>query len=145
MVVVSLDFRVDVISPDGDNEVPLEVVRLESVCTPSALEDRWLLVETELFDGSGTTGVIVVCVVVELEDEFCARAAPVISVTVNVAASKVLIILHSPGELGAGRIARFSRWIMWHSRWTGGRLGNYSAAPIISINQRLPLSRRDPD
>jgi hypothetical protein len=102
-VVVSVDFFVATESPAGDTLVPLELDLLVSVTTPLTLDDRWLLLEVEVSDGIGATGVVVDCVVVELEDELCARAAPVINVTATVAASKVLIIVFSPGGIGGGR------------------------------------------
>src|SRR3954453_13314396 len=105
-VVVSLDLRVAVVSPTGDTTVPLELGLLVSVTTPLTVDVFWLLVETDEFVGIGTTGVVVVCVVVELEDVFCARATPLISVTAIVAASKVLIMSVSPGGSDAGGIAR---------------------------------------
>jgi hypothetical protein len=80
------------VSPVGDTLVPLESDRLVPLTTPLTLDVRWLLVETEESDGIGATGVVVDCVVDELDDELCATAAPVISVTAIVAASKVLII-----------------------------------------------------
>lgn len=90
MVVVSIDFLVVVVSPIGDTTVPLVVDPLELVTTPLTLEVRSWLVSVDV-TGIGATGVVVV-VVVELEDEDCANAAPVIKVTVIVAASKALII-----------------------------------------------------
>ena len=109
-VVVSVDLCVAVVSPDGDTVVPLVLDRLVSVTTPLTVDVRSLLVETERSDGIGGTGVVVVCVVVELDEEFCAKATPLISVTAIVAASKVLIMSYSPLELGAGGIARCSHW-----------------------------------
>jgi hypothetical protein len=90
VVVVSIDFLVVVVSPIGDTTVPLVVDPLELVTTPLTLEVRSWLVSVDV-TGIGATGVVVV-VVVELEDEDCANAAPVIKVTVIVAASKALII-----------------------------------------------------
>ena len=90
--MVSVDFRVVVVSPIGDTVVPLEVDDpLELVTTPLTLEVRSLLVSDEVI-GIGTTGVVVVWVVVELEDEDCAKSAPVIKVTAIVAAIKALTI-----------------------------------------------------
>jgi len=91
VVVVSVDLRVVVVSPIGDTVVPLEVDPLELVTTPLTLEVRSLLVSVDV-SGIGRTGVVVVWVVVELEDEDCAKAAPVINVTAIVAASKAFII-----------------------------------------------------
>lgn len=90
MVVVSVDFLIVVVSPIGDTIVPLEVDPLELVTTPLTLEVRSWLVSVDV-TGIGATGVVVVWVVVEL-DEDCAIAAPVIKVTAIVAASKALII-----------------------------------------------------
>jgi hypothetical protein len=101
VVVVSDDFRVAVVSPVGDTVVPLESDRLVPLTTPLALDVCWLVVETEESDGSGATGVVVDCVVVELEDELSANAAPATSVTAIVATSNVLIMSVSPGQLEA--------------------------------------------
>jgi hypothetical protein len=101
-VVVSLDLRVDVESPIGVTVVPLELDRFVSVTTPFTVDVRWLVFETEESDGIGATGAVVDCVVVELEDELCARATPVVNATAMVAASKVLIMSGSPGKRGAG-------------------------------------------
>jgi hypothetical protein len=90
VVVVSVDFLVVVVSPIGDTVVPLEVDPLEFVTTPLTLEVRSWLVSVDV-TGIGATGVVVVWVVVELEED-CARAAPVIKVTAIAAASKALII-----------------------------------------------------
>jgi hypothetical protein len=100
-VVVSVDFRVDVESPIGVTVTPLEVDPVVFVWTPLMLELRWLVVST-VVAGAGTTGAVVVCVVVELEDEDCARAAPVSNPKVNVAASKDLIMSGSPGNWPSG-------------------------------------------
>lgn len=96
-MVDSDDLWVAVVSPIGDTVVPLESDLFVPVTTPLTSDVRWLLVETEEFDGIGATGVVVDCVDVELDDELCARAAPLISVTAIVAASRVLIISYSPG------------------------------------------------
>jgi hypothetical protein len=109
-VVVSDDLRVAVVSPVGDTVVPLELDLFESVTTPLTEDECCVLLEDEESDGIGAIGVVVDCVVVELEDELCAKAVPAISVTAIVAASKVLIILGSPRKLGASGIARSSPW-----------------------------------
>jgi hypothetical protein len=134
-VVVSVDLWVDVVSPTGDTVVPLELDLLVSVTTPLTLDVCWLLVETAESDGIGARGVVVDCVVVELEEELCARATPVVNVTAIVAASKVLIMVGSPGELGAGGDRSLFALVMWHLRCTDGRLGNYSTAPVVPGNQ----------
>jgi hypothetical protein len=90
VVVVSVDFRVVVVSPIGDTTVPVEEDPLDLVTTPLTLEVRSLVVSVDV-TGIGATGVVVVWVVVELVDEDCARTAPVIKVTATVAASNVLI------------------------------------------------------
>jgi hypothetical protein len=132
-VVVSVVLCVAVVSPEGDTVVPLELDLLVSVITPLTVDDVWLLVELETSDGIGATGVVVVRVVVELEDELCAKATPLISVTAIVAASRDLIITGSPGKLGAGGIARFFALFMWHSPPTIVRVGNYSLGRFASI------------
>jgi len=93
-VVVSVDFFVDVVSPIGDTVVPLEVDPVVVVETPLELVVFWLLVSTAT-DGITAVGVVV-DVVVELEDELCAKAAPVIKVTAIVATSMDLIMSVSP-------------------------------------------------
>lgn len=103
--MVSVDFRVAVVSPIGETVVPLEVDPVVLVTTPLTLVVFWLLVSTDA-TGAGMTGVVVVCVVVVLEEEDCAKAPPVISVTAIVAASKDLIILNSPGDEVRAGIAR---------------------------------------
>src|ERR1700722_19213352 len=80
VVVVSVDFRVVVVSPTGDTTVPVEEDPLDLVTTPLTLEVRSLLVSVDV-TGIGATGVVVVWVVVELVDEDCAKTAPVIKVT----------------------------------------------------------------
>jgi hypothetical protein len=105
-VVVSVDLRVAVVSPIGDTTVPLELDLFVSVTTPLTVDVFSLLVETEASDGIGARGVVVVCVVVELEDESCANATPLISIAAIVVASKVLIISGAPG--GASGMARIS-------------------------------------
>jgi hypothetical protein len=105
-VVDSLDFRVDVVSPIGDTLVPLESERLAPDVTPLTVEVCSLLLETERSDGIGAIGVVVDCVVVELEDELCAAAKPATNVTAIVAASNVLIISCTPGiSARAGSLA----------------------------------------
>jgi hypothetical protein len=106
-VVVSLDLRVAVVSPIGDTLVPLELERLLSVTTPLMVDVFWLLDEVDVSDGIGVTGAVVV-VVVELEDELCAKAPPLNNVTAIVAASKILIMSDAPGNGIAGGIARFT-------------------------------------
>jgi hypothetical protein len=95
-VVVSVDFRVAVVSPSGDTVVPLDVDPVDWVVTPFAVVVFWLLVSTETA-GAGMTGVVVDWVDVVLEEEDCANAPPVINVTAIVAASKDLIMSNSPG------------------------------------------------
>jgi hypothetical protein len=104
-MVVSVDFRIVVVSPIGDTTVPLEVDPLELVTTPLTVELRWLLVSVDV-TGSGRTGVVVVWVVVELEDEDCAKATPVIKATAMVAASKAFIISVSPRNSMRAAIGR---------------------------------------
>ena len=87
--------------------VPLDLDLSDSVTTPSTFEVRWLEDETEESDGIDAIGAVVDCVVVELEDEFCARPTPVVSATAIVAASNVLIISVSPGNGMRAGIARF--------------------------------------
>jgi len=96
-VVVSLDLRVAVVSPVGDTVVPLELERLLSVTTPLTVVEFEVELDTEESDGIGTTGVVVDVVVV-LDDELWAKAAPVINVTASVAASRVLTMLEAPGD-----------------------------------------------
>src|SRR5271170_317402 len=79
LVVVSVDLCVVVVSPSGETVVPLEVEPDVLVVTPLTLVVFWLLVSVET-TGAGMMGVVV-CVVVVLEDEDCAKALPVISVT----------------------------------------------------------------
>lgn len=83
--------------------MPLDEERLLSVETPSLLDECRLLVVMEEFDGSGTTGVVVDCVVDELDEELCAEATPVISVTASAAARKVLIMMGTPEHCGRKR------------------------------------------
>jgi hypothetical protein len=106
LVVVSVDLRVVVVSPNGETVVPLEVEPDVLVVTPLTVVVLWLLVSVET-TGAGMTG-FVVCVVVVLEEEDCAKAPPVISVTAIAAASKVLIISNSPG--GSGENGDRSPW-----------------------------------
>jgi hypothetical protein len=102
VIVVSVVFRVAVVSPVGETVVPLEVEAAVLVTTPLTLVVFSVLVSTDA-TGAGMTGVVVVCVVVELEEDDCAKAPPVIRVRVIVAASRVLIILNSPENwVGAG-------------------------------------------
>jgi hypothetical protein len=84
--------------------VPLEVEPDVLVVTPLTLVVLWLLVSVET-TGAGMTGVVV-CVVVVLEEEDCANAPPVTSVTAIAAASKVLIISNAPGTQARTEIAR---------------------------------------
>ena len=95
----------DVVPPDGETVVPLDEDPDELVWTPLTSDDLWLLVWVETDDG-GTTGVVVDSVVVELEDELCANAAPVIKEATIVAANRVLIMSSTPGELSRAGIAR---------------------------------------
>jgi len=83
--------------------VPLEVEPDELVMVPlaSTLDDLWLLVSVEIV-GDGTIGAVV-WVVDELEDELCAKAAPVIRVSAIVAANRVLIIKNPPLGIRCGR------------------------------------------
>jgi hypothetical protein len=99
VVTVAVELRVEVESPVGETVVPLEVEPDELVILPlaSTLDDLWLLVSVE-DAGAGTTGAVVDCVDVELEDEVCAKAAPVIREAATVAASSVLIMSNSPGR-----------------------------------------------
>jgi len=98
--VVVAEFRVDVVSPIGET-VSFEAVPDDLVTTPSTLVVFWLLLSEET-DGDGATGTVVDWVVVELEDELCAKAAPVIRERATVAANRFLIILNSPGKLSMG-------------------------------------------
>jgi len=68
-------------------------------------DDLWLLVCVEDDDG-GMTGAVVDWVDVELDDEFCAKAPPVISEATIVAANRVLIISNTPRERSWAGIAR---------------------------------------
>jgi len=100
VIVVSVVFRVAVVSPIGETVVPLEVEAAVLVTTPLTLVVFSVLVSTD-GTGAGMTGIVVVCVVVELEEDDCAKAPPVlrvsvIRVSVIAAASRVLIILNSP-------------------------------------------------
>jgi hypothetical protein len=89
MVVVSLDFFVAIVSPDGETVVPLELDVDVLVTTPLMVLVFWLLVSVET-TGAGMTGVVVVVVVLDEED--CAKAPPVSRVTAIAAASRVLIM-----------------------------------------------------
>jgi hypothetical protein len=109
-VVVSVDLCVAVVSPRGPTDVPLELDLFESLCTPSMLDERWLLLVVEVSDGIGMAGIVVDCVDDVLEDELCARDAPVISVTATVAISKDLIISGCSGRIGCGRDRSLSVW-----------------------------------
>ncbi len=93
-----MDFRVAVVSPSGDTVVPLDVDPVDWVVTPFAVMVFWLLVSTETA-GAGMTGAVVDWVVVVLEEEDWAKAAPDINVTAIVATSKDLIMSISPGKL----------------------------------------------
>jgi hypothetical protein len=128
VVVDSDDLCVAVVSPNGETVVPLDEERLLSVESPLLLDECWLLVETEEFDGIGATGVVVDWVVEELDDELCARATPVISVTAIVTARKVLIIVWTPGDLERERRSLTSRLANWRARSGGNRFGNYAAS-----------------
>ena len=76
--------------------MPVDDEWLLSLETPLLFDECWLLLETEEVDGIGATGVVVDRVVEELDEELCAKAAPVISVTAIVAARKVLIMMCTP-------------------------------------------------
>jgi hypothetical protein len=120
--VVSLDFRVEVVSPAGDTVLSLELDLLDSVTTPLMSDDFRVLVDMDESDGIGATGIVVVWVVVELEDEPCAKAAPVISVTATVAAARILIMSDSPERLGSSGIARLpSGNVALATEWRQGR------------------------
>jgi hypothetical protein len=99
-MVVSVDFRVAVVSPIGETAVPLEVDPVVLVTTPLTVVVFWLLVSVAT-TGAGMTGVVVDCVVVVLEEEDCAKAPPVMSVTASVAANKDLIMLNNSRGSGA--------------------------------------------
>jgi hypothetical protein len=104
-VVVSVDLRVAVVSPSGETVVPLEVEPVVVVTTPLTVVDFWLLVSVEV-TGAGMAAGIVVDVVVVLEEEDCADAAPVISVTASVATNQDFIMSNSPvDQIGAGSLA----------------------------------------
>jgi hypothetical protein len=103
--VVSVDFRVAVVSPIGVTVVPLEVDPVVFVTTPLTEVVFWLLVSVAT-TGAGMTGVVVDCVVVELEEEDCANAPPVMSVTASVAANKDLIMSNNSWGLMRAGIAR---------------------------------------
>jgi hypothetical protein len=104
-VVVSVDLRVAVVSPSGETVVPLEVEPVVVVTTPLTVVDFWLLVSVEV-TGAGMAAGIVVDVVVVLEEEDCAYAAPVISVTASVATNQDFIMSNSPvDQIGAGSLA----------------------------------------
>ncbi len=96
-VVVSVDFRVAVVSPDGATVVPLDVEPLVLVTTPLTVVVLLLLVSVETIGAGVVTGFVVVCVVVELDDDDCAKVALVMSEMAIVAANKHLIISSSPG------------------------------------------------
>jgi hypothetical protein len=108
VVVVAVELCVDVVSPDGDTLVPVEVEPDDLVMLPlaSTLDDLWLLVSGEIV-GDGTTGAVVDWVVDELDDVVCAIAAPVIRVTAIVAANRVLIMGNAPWgiQVRAGSLA----------------------------------------
>jgi hypothetical protein len=129
--VVSLDFLVEVVSPIGDTVVPLELDLVDSVTTPLMSDDFWVLVDIDWSDGIGATGIVVVWVVIELEDEPCAKAAPVISVTATVAAARILIMSDSPGRLGTSGIARLPSGNV--ALATGWRQGRKLLMPAVGI------------
>jgi hypothetical protein len=85
--------------------VPLVVDPDELDWIPLELDDFWLLVSVEVDDG---TAGVTDWVVVELEDELCANAAPVIMDATIVAANRVLIICNTPRALSRTGIARFA-------------------------------------
>jgi hypothetical protein len=101
--VVWVEFRVAVVSPVGATVVPFEV-DVVPVTTPLTEVDFSLWVSTDAA-GGGVTGVVVVCVVVELDEEDCAKAPPVIRAMAIAAASACLIMLNFHGSRQAG-IAR---------------------------------------
>jgi hypothetical protein len=103
VVVVEVEFRLDVVSPIGDTLVPLVLDLDESVELPlaSMLDDLWLLVSVEIV-GDGTIGVVD-WVVEELEDDICAKAVPVIREATIVAARRVFIMSNAPWAIRCGR------------------------------------------
>jgi hypothetical protein len=104
VVVVEVELCVDVVSPPDDmlEPVVLEPDELVTVPCESTLDDLWLVVSVETV-GDGITGVVTDWVVDELEDELCAKAAPVIREAIIVAASRLLIMSNAPWETGCGR------------------------------------------
>jgi hypothetical protein len=92
VVVVCVELCVAVVSPIGETVVPLEV-DVEPVTTPLTVVVFSLWLSTDA--GGGVAGVVVVCVV-ELEEEDCAKAPPVIRATAIDAASTCLIMLMFP-------------------------------------------------
>lgn len=110
-----------------------------------------MLVEIEELVGIGTTGVVVDCVVVELDDELCAKAEPHDSATHIVAANKTLIILITPGTLVRGTLAQGTLvravfvLILWLAPCTADRLGKYSPSHLspTRTGSRWVAARRD--
>jgi hypothetical protein len=98
VVVVCVELCVAVVSPIGETVVPLEV-DAEPVTTPLTVVLFSLCVSTDA--GSGVAGVVVVCVV-ELDEEDCAKAPPVIRATASVAANTCLIMSMFPGSGESG-------------------------------------------
>jgi len=57
-VVVSVDFRVEVVSPMGDTVVPLDEEPVVLVTTPLTLVVFWVLVWVETTGATGTGAVV---------------------------------------------------------------------------------------
>jgi hypothetical protein len=90
---------VAVVSPVGATVVPLDVDAV-LVTTPLTVVVFSLCVSTD--EGDGATGVVV-CMVVVLDEEDCAKALPVIRATAIVGTSKCLIMLRfSRDQVRAG-------------------------------------------
>jgi hypothetical protein len=99
--VDSVVFRVVVVSPYGDTEVPIVVVLLWSVWTPFGSIVVRVMLSVTLPGMDCTIGVVDwVDVVVDIVD--CASAAPLISVRAVAVASQVFIITSSPVNRPAG-------------------------------------------
>ena len=125
MVVVEVEFRVAVVSPVGATVVPVEL-DVVPVTMPSTVVVFSLCVSTDAA-GGGVTGVVV-CVVVELEEEDCAKAPPVIRATAIIAAStfsSCRIVLGS-GESGD----RSPCCDLYRKCWIGGSIGIYLIASM---------------
>jgi uncharacterized membrane protein len=106
--------------PLGVTAVPVELDFVLSVTTPSLLLVCCDVVELEP-PSNGTTGVVV-CVVVELEDD-CAAATPVSIARAAVAASHVLIMLFSPWNHSRAAIAHLLQRAMWGAEQLRDRVG----------------------